>query len=283
MKKSLLLLLLTVVALSFTSCGDHDNPELAPIDTSKVKITANVDVSPSVNWLNPTEEITVTVTDVEISAPKGVVLRNINLMIDGGLMLQKPYSGEALEFKLPLRNVPLGRINIAVWGDLIQKNCRDAQIIIADNIQHVIFSETPEFKCEAAVDVTVAATLPSGEAYTHTFHAESDGETLKIPADELYLPADQASTLDVTMSATARAYSTNSTLKADISRLYWSGTEGSTTTIKFSMPNTRGYLNTWDMGSRQIMLVVRATLSGTWENVTVAPSDATYFFVPKEY
>ena len=53
MMKQFLYLLICFIAVSVTSCADHDNPELAPIDTSKVKITADVKVSPSMTWLNP--------------------------------------------------------------------------------------------------------------------------------------------------------------------------------------------------------------------------------------
>lgn len=284
MKNNLIYLLLCLLAVSVTSCADHDSPELAPIDTSNVRITAKVNVTPTIEWLNPSEEITVTVSDVSMTAPKGVVLRNINLMIDGHLAIQKPYSGETLEFKVPLNYVQTGRINIALWGDLIQKNYRDAQIIIADNIQYVVFSETPEFECMAKVDVTVKSTLSTGEKYSSSFQVTSDaGHNLPIPASELYIPGEPSATLEVTMAASAESFSTNTTLKSQISRIYWSGNNGTGTAVTFTMPNTPGYLNTWEMGSRQIMLIVDTTMSGTWENVTVKPSSMKYVFVPKEY
>ncbi|MDE6485811.1 MAG: hypothetical protein K2L14_10520 [Duncaniella sp.] len=284
MMKNFLHAIFCLIALTVNSCADHDNPELAPIDTSKVKITADVEVTPSKAWLNPTEEITVKVSDVEMTAPKGVVLRNINLMVDGRTAIQKPYSGETLEFKVPLNYVQTGRINIALWGDLVQQNYRDAQIIIADNIQHVVFSETPEFKCDVIVDVTVRCKLSSGETIDRSFQVKSDGgEYIMIPASELYFAGDASATLEVTMAAIAEVYSTNSTLKADVARLYWSGGNGSGSTIRFTMPNTPGYLNTWDMGSRQIMLIVNAEMYGTWENVTVTPLHTMFVVVPKEY
>ncbi|MDE6416062.1 MAG: hypothetical protein K2K68_03430, partial [Duncaniella sp.] len=175
MIKKFIYLIICIIAVSVTSCADHDNPELATIDTSKVQITADVKVSPSVEWLNPTEEITVKVSNVEMSAPKGVVLRNINLMVDGRMAIQKPFSGETLEFKVPMNQVQAGRINIALWGDLVQQSYRDAQIIIADNIQRVVFSETPEFKCEATAHVTVQCNLSSGEMVSRSFQVTSDG------------------------------------------------------------------------------------------------------------
>ncbi|MDE6265211.1 MAG: hypothetical protein K2M11_08730, partial [Paramuribaculum sp.] len=67
-------------SLLLAACQDHDSPELAPIDTSKVKLTSDVTATPTAMWLNPTEEITVKVSNVDMTAPKGVVLRNINLM-----------------------------------------------------------------------------------------------------------------------------------------------------------------------------------------------------------
>lgn len=261
--------------LAATSCTDHDDPELSPIDTSEVKITAQVNVDPSAEWLNPTEQITVTVSDVNMSAPKGVVLRNISIMVNGQEHQQKPFSGEPLEFKLPLTYFPKGRVNIAVWGELIKKNSRDADIIIADNIERVLFSETPEFDCEATVDITVSGKSTSGEEYNRSFQVKSaDRFTIPVPASELYwTPASgTASSLNVTLTASAKAFSTNSTLESVVSRLYWGGS-GEERTISFTLPNTAGSLD-----AKHLQLMVQTVRFGTWENVTVGERPLIYSF-----
>lgn len=266
--------------LSVVSCSDHDDPKLSPIDTSKVKITANVSATPSVNWLNPTEELTVRVADVDMSAPKGVVLRSVSLMVEGREWQQKPFSGEAVEFKIPLNHLPLGRVNFAVWGGLIQKNSRDADIIIADNIQKIIFSETPEFDCEATVDVAVKSVSTSGEEHSHSFQVKStDGSTIELPSNELYWTPESgtAQTLELTLTASAKAVSTNSTLQAKVDRVYWNGTESET--LRLTIPNSVGSLKGSRMVQKdKIMLIVGTVRFGTFENVTVDESPLTYIF-----
>lgn len=270
-------------SLLLAGCQDHDSPELAPIDTSKVKITSDVTATPTSMWLNPTEEIAVKVSNVNMTAPKGVVLRNINLMVDGAMYIQKPFAGEDLEFKLPLDKVPRGRINVAVWGELIQKNSRDAQIIIEDNIQRIIFSATPEFACDVTVDIEVKAKSTSGEEYTHTFQVVSTEESyIPVPASELYWTPQSgtAERLEITMTASAKSYSTNSTLKSDVDRVYWSQAGGGNNVLKISMPNVPGTLNSNSLSIP--VLVVNTVESGTWENVTVEPARKTYGFLLTE-
>lgn len=273
--KNIILTIVSVAASLFaTSCADHDDPKLAPIDTSKVKISAEITVEPSVQWLSRSEELTVKVSGVSLSAPKGVILRNIKLVCNDGTMRQKPYSGEPLEFKLPL-DFMRGRINIAVWGDLVQKNSRDAEIIIADNIQRIVFSETPKFECEATVDITVKSRSTSGEEYSHSFQVKSiDSSTIAIPQSELYWTPQSgtASALDVTLTASAKSFSTNSTLESAVTRVYWSGESGRNT-ITVSIPNTPGSLIRAVPG-----LIVDTSQFGTWENVTVNESTLIYSF-----
>lgn len=265
------------VSLFVGSCAsDHDDPEMSPIDTSLIKITANVKAAPTDDWLNPTEEMTLTVSNLEMSAPNGVVLRNVNLMVNGRLWQQKPFSGETLVFKLPLNQVPQGRLNLALWGDLIQKNCRDAQIIIADNIQRIIFSETPDFDCVATVDIAVKSTSTTGEEYNHTFQAKSiDHFTIAVPESELYWTPQTgtASTLELTMTASAESFSTNSTLESVVSRTYWSGMSGASPVTKITIDNTPGSLN-----AKKMTVIVDTSMFGTWENVTVNESRLTYAF-----
>lgn len=130
------IVIIAFISLLTVSCSDHDDPKLAPIDTTKVKITANVSETPTGQWMNVTEEMTIRVSNLEMSAPKGVVLRSVSLIASSGNVRysidDKPYSGEPLEFKIPLTNMR-GRLNFTLKGNLIQKNSRDAEIIIADN------------------------------------------------------------------------------------------------------------------------------------------------------
>lgn len=284
--KKLIIPFLAAAAMALTGCKDHDDPELAPIDTSKVTVTADITVTPSVAWLNPTEEITVTVANVEMSAPKGVVLRNINLMIGDRVYEQKPFAGETLEFKMPLNHMPLGRLNLGIWGDIIKKECRDDRIIIADNIQRIIFSETPEFQCDATVDFVVKSKSTSGEEYEHTFQAKSiDHFTIAVPADELYWTPQSgtASTLDVTMTASAKTSSTNSTLESKVTGIYWTGSSESPV-ISLSMPNTPGIFNSSRMIQNNVKLgfIVETVRYGTWENITITESPLIYSFSLKE-
>ena len=95
-----------MVAGVFASCADHDDPQLAPIDTTQVKITATVKDEPNSSWMSVSEEMTISVSDIEMTAPKGVVLRTVSLVANNGLSTylidDKPFSGQPMEFKVPL-------------------------------------------------------------------------------------------------------------------------------------------------------------------------------------
>lgn len=280
------LLMAIMVCLLPTACADHDDPQLAPIDTSQMKISANVAVNPTAHWLNQTEEVSISVSDIEMTAPKGVVIRSIALYKDNGPVMEKPYSGEPLDFKYLLQ-YSRGRVYFSIIANLIKQNARDAQILIKDNIQCVVFSETPQFECEANVDITVKSKSTSGEEYSKTFEVKStDHFTIPLSAAELYwAPASgTASTLEVTLTGDAKTWSTNSTLESRISKIYWDkpsafpGHEGSSRQeITLTLPNTPGALGTKNLG-----LVVTTVEYGTWENVTVEPSNMTYGFVLTE-
>ena len=69
-----------------------------------------------------------------------------------------------MSFKVSLDNyITKGRVNFALYGNLIQKDSRDAQIIIADNIQHIVFAEMPEFDCMVTLDINVKGRSSTGE------------------------------------------------------------------------------------------------------------------------
>lgn len=278
--KQYLLPIIAAVSLTLTACGDHDNPELMPIDTTKVAITADVTVSPQTAWLNPTEEITVSVRNVTMDAPAGLVLRNIILSANDREISSKPFDGKPLEFKVPLNQVGIGRINFAVRGELIRQGCRDAEILIADNIQRIVFSDTPAFECRGAVNITVTAQSTSGEEYARTFTVYStDHFTIPVPQTELYWIPDNgtASTLSLKLSGGATAWSTNSTLVCTPSKIYWGGRfdDGEVTTIDIS--NTPGSLD-----KAAMTMYVNTVESGTFENVTVSPANMLYTFELRE-
>lgn len=266
---------ITAMLLSTACSKDHDDPELNPIDTTKIKITAKIVTQPSNSWLVPTQELRISVSNIEMTAPKGVVLRNINLMKDNQVVIQKPYSGENLEFILPVSNIRPGRINFAIWGDLIQKDHRDANIIIADNIQRNIFSEVPKFECEVLVDITVRSQSTSGEELNHTFQVTSTNESpIKVPASELYWTPESgtASNLEVTLDASAKSYSTNTTLESVVDIAYWERYEGKSS-ITLTIPNTRGSLT-----KELLNFCVNTDQFGTWENITIDPMYQSYTF-----
>ncbi|MDE6787241.1 MAG: hypothetical protein K2J46_09430, partial [Muribaculaceae bacterium] len=84
MKKIPFYALLATVCMILPSCLDHDNPKLSPIDTTNVRITATVKDYPDTQWLNVAEELTVNVSDIEMTAPKGIVLRSVSLIANNG-------------------------------------------------------------------------------------------------------------------------------------------------------------------------------------------------------
>lgn len=266
-----------VACVFMNACVDHDDPKLSPIDTTQVKIESDVMVSPDAvwSWYGRSEELTVKVADVKMTAPKGVVLRSVDLIVNGGRYSSKPYSGEPLEFKVPLVNVAPGRLNMSVIGNLIKKDARDAEILIADNLQQTVFEAVPDFECKAAVDVTVTGSSTTGEELNRTFRVESDGRTIKVPQEDLYWTPSSgtAGTIDVTMTASAEVWSTNSTLEAMASGIHWNGGVSTTPSYKFTLENTSGSLATKKCG-----IIVETTRFGVWEGVNTGETKLIYVF-----
>lgn len=266
------ILITAFISLLMASCADHDDPELAPIDTTKVKISAKVAESPNDKWMNVSEEMTISISDIEMSAPKGVVLRSISLIASNGnvryTLDDKPYSGEPLEFKVPLSN-KTGRLNFTLLGNLIQKNSRDAQIIIADNIQKIVFSEAPKFECEGWIYVSVKSKSTTGEEYSQAFEVRSsDHFTIAVPQDKLYWTptSGTASTLEVSLGCGATAWSPNTTFDCNITNSAIGHSSGDKGTLKITIPNTPGSLS-----AEKLQVYIESTYYGTWENVTIEP------------
>lgn len=279
MHKFSLFLLLSAICLFLPSCVDHDDPQLEPIDTSKVKISASVSESPNSSWLNVTEELTIKVSEVEITAPKGIVLRSVSLVATNGeirrVIDDKPFSGEPLEFRIPLRGLQ-GRMNFSLRGNLIKKDSRDAEIIIADNIQKIVFSETPDFECEGRLNVSVKSKSTTGEEYSNSFEVRSaDHFTIPVPRSELFWTPSSgtASTIEVTIAGGASAWSPNTTFDCSIIKSAVGHSSGDESTLKLNMPNQPGALN-----SRELQLYVLTSYFGTWENVTIQPYNLTNVF-----
>ncbi len=272
MKKELIYSMILVVSTMLGACADHDDPKLAPIDTTQVKISAQVTDEPTVAWLDVTEEMTIKVTNVEMSAPKGVVLRSISLIATVGTgkyqIDEKPYSGEPLEYKIALNRLQ-GRVNFCLIGNLIKQGSRDAEIIIADNIQKIVFSERPELECESELQVTVKSRSTTGEEYLKTFEVKSaDRFTLPIPQSELYWTPStgSASTVELTLESSAAGWSPNTTFDCRVTKLSIGHSSGEESTLKITIPNTPGALN-----SQKLQLYVLTSFFGTWEGVTIEP------------
>ena len=279
MKKITALAYVTSICSILSSCADHDDPKLSPIDTSQIKISATVKDYPNTPWLNTSEEMTVDVDNVVMSAPKGVVLKSISLVANNGTSRyevdEKPYSGEPLEFKVPLTGLR-GRLNFSLRGNLIKKDSRDAEIIIADNIQKIIFSEAPKFECTAKLFVTVKSTSTTGEEYSNSFEAcSADNLTIPVPQTELYWQptSGTASTLEVSLGSSALAWSPNTTFDSSISKISIGHSSGETATLKITIPNTPGSLN-----SEKLQMYVIPSFYGTWENITIEPYSIIYPF-----
>lgn len=278
MKRTLQFMLLGMCSL-LTACADHDDPELAPIDTSEIKINASVDVQPSSTWLNPTEEMTIRVANVSMDAPKGVVLRSISLYEKGHKIMDKPFSGETLEFKVPLTNM-IGRANFSIVGNLIQKNCRDAEILIEDNIQRIVFTQTPKLECEAHINVTVKSLSTTGEEFSQRFDVESnEAGVVLIPDDKLYWTpkSGTASTVELTLGGGADTWSSNSTLESEVTRISWGFSYPAEPVVKLTLANTPGSLD-----KEKLAMTVLATYFGTTENITVEPQRLTVVFDIRE-
>lgn len=271
--------IVSVLCVVTTSCVDHDDPELSPIDTSKIKISAIVDATPTSLWLSSSDEMTIRVSDVAMSAPKGIVLRNITLCNNGQRIISKPYSGEALEFKLPL-NYMNGRANFSVIGNLIQKNCRDAEILIADNIRRIIFYQIPALEYKARLNVTVKSVSSTGEEFFQRFDVESeDGVLLSIPDDKLYWSPTLgiASTIELSLAGSADTWSSNSTLESELTAISWNTYNPADPVLKISLPNEPGSLD-----QLKLRMDVSARFFGTTENITIDPQDLSLSFLVRE-
>lgn len=279
MKRFKIITLLATFCALLQSCADHDDPQLAPIDTTQVKITASVTEAPNNSWFNVTEEITIKVSNVEMTAPKGVVLRSISLIANNGSMRfnidDKPFSGEPLEFKIPLKNLQ-GRINFSLRGNLIKKDSRDAEIIIADNIQKIVFSETPEFECEGWLYVSVKSKSTTGEEYEKSFEVKSsDHFTIPVPRSELYWEptTGTAPTLDIALGSGATAWSPNTTFDCKITHTAIGHSSGDEGTLRTTISNTPGSLT--DM---KLQVIVSTSYFGTWEGVTIDTYNLSNYF-----
>lgn len=280
MKKTLskALFIISVSAL-LSSCADHDDPKLAPIDTSQIKISANVSDVPTSSWLAETEEMTINVSNVEMTAPKGVVLKSISLIANNGktryLVDDKPYSGEQLEFKIPLNGLQ-GRINLSIRGNLIKKDSRDAEIMIKDNIQRIVFTSIPQFECEGWLYVSVCSKSTSGEEYNHSFEVKStDHFTIPISKSELYWTptSGTASNIEVTLEAGANSWSPNTTFNNKITNIAIGHSSDNPQTLKMTIPNVPGSLN-----SERLQLYVKTSYYGTWEDITIDPYNLSNVF-----
>lgn len=279
MKSILFYALLATVSMMLPSCLDHDDPKLSPIDTTQVKITATVKDYPDTRWLNVAEELIVNVSDIEMTAPKGVVLRSVSIVANNGTGIytvdDKPYSGEPLEFKVPLRMLK-GRVNFSLRGNLIKKDSRDAEIIIADNIQKLIFSEEPKFECEGWLYVSVKGKSTTGEEYSHSFEVKSDENlTIPIAQSELYWTPSSgtASTIEVALGGGADAWSPNTTFDCNILKTAIGNSSGDEPTLRMTIPNTPGALN-----SEKLQLYVLTSYFGTWEDISIEPYNLTNVF-----
>lgn len=269
------LFLLSLLCILLSSCADNDDARLEPINTSKVKISANVTVSPSCYWMNKSEELSITVSDVVLDAPKGVVIRNISVFADDFLVLRKPYFGETLDFKFQLER-GYGKVYFSVRAELIKQNSRDAEIIIKDNIPLIVFSETPKFECEGNLNISVRSTSTSGEEHINTFEVKSgDDSKIIVPANELYwTPSDgEASTLQLTISSGATAWSPNTTFDCAVSKTAIGNSTADNPTLEITIPNSPGALN-----NAHLQEYVICNYSGIWENVTITPLTETFCF-----
>lgn len=279
MKKLSIFALMVVTLSALSSCMDHDDPKLAPIDTTQVKITADVTYSPVSQWQDISEEMTIKVSDVKMSAPKGVVLKSISLTTNSGYSRytidEKPFSGETLEFKVPLVNMQ-GRMTFSLRGNLIKKDSRDAEIMIADNIQKIVFSEQPKFQCNGWLYVSVKGKSSTGEEYSNSFEVTStDDLAIPVPEDKLYWKpsSGEAPTIEVSLGSGATAWSSNTTFDCKITKTAIGHSSGDQPTLKLTIPNTPGSLN-----SEKLQLYVISSYFGTWENVTIDPYTLTNVF-----
>ncbi len=218
------------------------------------------------------------VSDVKMKAPDGVVLKSISLVANNGssryVIDEKPFSGNPMEFKVPLRSMQ-GRVYFSLRGNLIKKDSRDAEVIITDNIQKIVFSETPEFECQGWLYVSVKSKSTSGEEYSHSFEvksADADYFAIAVPQSELYWTpiSGTASTLEISLGSGATAWSPNTTFDCKITDTAIGNSSGDPSTLKITIPNSPGSLN-----SQKLQLYVRTSYFGTWEDVTIEPYNLT--------
>lgn len=278
MNKLSIFTLLTLTFATLSSCMDHDDPKLEPIDTTQVKIAADVTYSPTSQWQDKAEEMTIKVSDIKMNAPKGVVLKSISLTAYSGYSRytidEKPFSGEILEFKVPLIGMQ-GRITFSLRGKLIKKDSRDAEIMIADNIQKIVFSENPKFECNGWLYVSVKGKSTTGEEYSHSFEVTSKDDLMQVPEDELYWKpsSGEAPNIEVTFGSGATAWSSNTTFDCKITKTAIGHSSADQPTLKLSIPNTPGSLN-----SEKLQVYVITSYFGTWEDVTIDPYHLTNVF-----
>lgn len=275
----LVLLLSAIICIGIQSCADHDDPQLAPIDTTQVRVSANVKVSPDSRWSAATEEMTINLSDIRMESPAGVVLKSISLIANNGsaryTIDDKPFSGEPLEFKIPLSTMR-GRVNLSLRGNLIKKDCRDAEVIIADNIQKIVFSESPEFECEGWLHVSVKSQSTTGEEYSNSFEVRStDHFSISVPQNKLYWTPSSgtASTIEVALGGGATSWSPNTTFDCKITNTAIGNSSAGSPSMFLTLPNTPGSLN-----SKKLLLFVTTSYFGTWENVTIDPYNLNTIF-----
>lgn len=279
---NLVVQLLIFLALG-TSCSNQDEPQLDIIDTSLVKIEASVKSSPTSQWLIPTEQLSIKVSDVEMTAPQGVILQSVSLIANDGAKAEvidsKPFSGKDLEFRVSLNNLQ-GRVNFSLIGNLVKKGSFDAEILIADNIERIIFSEMPEFECQGRLIVTVHSQSTTGEEYTNSFEVtSSDHFTISVPQEQLYWQptTGTATTIEISLGSGATAWSPNTTFIPEITKTAIGNSTGDAPTAKFTIPNTPGSLE-----ALKLQMYVITSYYGTWENVTITPYSLTSIFAIKE-
>lgn len=271
--------LLLTFSLLFCGCSDSDEPQSEPIDTSLVKVRANVKGSPTSPWMVPSEQFSIKVTDIDMTAPEGVILQSISLIANYGSTTEvintKPFSGEDLDFRVSMNNMK-GRVNFSVQGKLVKKGCDDAEIIIADNIELIVFSEMPEFECQGRLMINVHSESTTGEEYDNFFEVvSSDHFTVAVPQSKLYWQPETgiASTLEINMGSGASAWSPNTTFTPEILKTAIGKSTGDESFFKFTIPNTPGSLE-----AMKLQLYVITSYFGTWENVTIEPYSLTNVF-----
>lgn len=272
-----------LVALTTASCGsDDDEPKPSLIDTTGVDISATVSVDPSAAWAwyTTADQLTVNVSDVDMHAPKGVLLKSVNLLANGTPIAEKPFSGDPLAFKVPLNSVGSGRLNLSVVGTLAEKNSLDAQIIIADNLEQTVFNVMPDFECVGRISISIKARSTSGELLDRTFQVSSTSHfRIDIPQSQLYwTPLEgTAATLDVTMTASADVFSTNSTLAAKATQINWGYDHSSTPELHLTLPNVPGSLAAQDLS-----ILVNTVRYGVWEGINTGETKLMYYFKLQE-